>query len=481
MRAQETRTRTSERQASRTKERRPCVAILLAAGEGKRMRSALPKVLAPIAGLPMIGHVVKAARAAGADHIAVVRGPEGEGVAAAARAAFPGVELFEQTERRGTAHAVLQARKAFEKGIEDVLVVFGDTPLIEPSTLREMRVKLAGGAACVVLGFEARDARGYGRLVRRDGELVAIREEKDASREEREITLCNGGLMGFSASAALSILERISDDNSQGEFYLTDAVEIARELGLKTDVVIASESEVMGVNDRIQLAVAENLMQEVLRRIAMRGGATLIAPETVFLSHDTKLGRDVVVEPHVVFGEGVRVEEGARIRAFSHVEGAQVASGAIIGPFARLRPGADIGEEAHIGNFVEVKNARIGPGAKANHLAYLGDASIGAKSNIGAGAITCNYDGFEKHRTEIGSEAFIGTNTSLVAPVRIGQGAYVGSGSVITQDVPQDALALGRARQEVKLGWAAAFRERKAKTGSKGDRAARGPKKSRRG
>ncbi len=458
MRAQETRAKKSEGPVRAASRRRTCLAIVLAAGEGKRMRSALPKVLAPIAGLPMIAHAVKAVREAGADRVAVVVGPGREDVAAAARASFPAVEVFEQTERRGTAHAVLAARRALERGSEDVLIVFGDTPLVDYLTLRRMRLQLAKGADCVVLGFEAGNAHGYGRLVRHEGELVAIREEKDASREERRITLCNGGLMGFSGRAAVSILERISDENAQREFYLTDAVEIARGLTLETDVVIASESEVMGVNDRVQLATAEALMQERLREAAMRGGATLIAPETVFLAHDTRLGRDVVVEPHVVFGEGVRVEEGARIRAFSHVEGAHVASGAIIGPFARLRPGARIGEEAHIGNFVEVKNARIGSRAKANHLAYLGDASVGSGSNIGAGAITCNYDGFEKHRTEIGPEAFIGTNSSLVAPVRIGKGAYVASGSVITRDVPPDSLALGRARQEVKPGWAKAKR-----------------------
>jgi len=468
MRAQETRARKSERQAPRAGRQRTCLAIVLAAGEGTRMRSALPKALAPIAGLPMIAHVVKAARAAGAERIAVVVGPGRDDVAAAARAAFPGVELFEQAQRRGTAHAVLMAKEALTGGSDDVLVLFGDTPLIEPSTLKEMRLKLARGAACVVLGFLARDAHGYGRLVQREGELVAIREEKDASQQEREIKLCNGGLMGFSGSAALSILERISNDNAQGEFYLTDAVEIARELALKTAAVNASENEVMGVNDRVQLAAAEALMQERLREAAMRNGATLLAPQTVFLSHDTKFGRDVVIEPHVVFGQGVQVESAARIRAFSHLEGAHVASGAIVGPFARLRPGAEIGTDAHIGNFVEVKNARIGPGAKANHLAYLGDASVGSRSNIGAGTITCNYDGFDKHRTEIEAEAFIGTNSSLVAPVRIGKGAYVGSGSVITRDVPPDALALGRARQEVKPGWAKAFRERKAK-GSKSD------------
>jgi bifunctional UDP-N-acetylglucosamine pyrophosphorylase/glucosamine-1-phosphate N-acetyltransferase len=465
LKAQETRARKSERPPTRLKARRGCLAVVLAAGEGKRMRSALPKALAPVAGLPMIAHVVRTARAAGADRVAVVVGPGREDVAAAARAAFPTVEVFEQSERRGTAHAVLAARQALAKASEDVLVVFGDTPLVEASTLLHMRAQIAKGADCVVLGFSARDAHGYGRLVTQKGELVAIREEKDASPEEREIKLCNGGLMGFSGKAALPILERIKNDNAQGEFYLTDAVEIARELALKTVAVTASEVEVMGVNDRVQLAKAEALMQVRLREAAMRGGATLVAPETVFLSYDTRLGRDVVVEPHVVFGQGVVVEAGARIRAFSHLEGALVRSGAIIGPFARLRPGADIGEEAHIGNFVEVKNAFIGSRAKANHLAYLGDARVGSGSNIGAGAITCNYDGFDKHRTEIGPDAFIGTNSSLVAPVRIGAGAYVASGSVITEDVPKNALALGRARQVVKPGWAKALRARKGRAG----------------
>ncbi|MBV9738357.1 MAG: bifunctional UDP-N-acetylglucosamine diphosphorylase/glucosamine-1-phosphate N-acetyltransferase GlmU [Hyphomicrobiales bacterium] len=462
-RAQETKAKKSARPARAASRRRTCLAIVLAAGEGKRMRSALPKVLAPIAGLPMIAHVMAAVREGGADRVAVVVGPRREDVASAVRAAFPAVEIFEQGERLGTAHAVLMARKALEKDSQDVLVAFGDTPLIDPWTLKNMRARLAKGADCVVLGFEARDARGYGRLIQQEGELIAIREERDASREERRIRLCNGGLMGFSGRAALPIIERISDNNAQREFYLTDAVEIARDLALRTEIVIGDEDEVMGVNDRAQLAAAEALMQERLRSIAMLGGATLLAPNTVFLSHDTRLEQDVVVEPNVVFGKSVRVREGARIRAFSYLEGVEVGAKAIIGPFARLRPGTRIGAEAHIGNFVEVKNSSVGSRAKANHLAYVGDASVGPGANIGAGAITCNYDGFEKHRTEIGAEAFIGTNSSLVAPVRIGKGAYVASGSVVTREVPPDALALGRARQEVKPGWAKAFRERKTK------------------
>ncbi|MFI5015936.1 MAG: bifunctional UDP-N-acetylglucosamine diphosphorylase/glucosamine-1-phosphate N-acetyltransferase GlmU [Hyphomicrobiales bacterium] len=440
---------------------RRCLVIILAAGEGKRMRSNLPKALAQVAGLPMIGHVVKAAQTAGADRIGVVVAPGREEVAAAARSVFAEVGVFEQAERKGTAHAVLAARAALAEAEDDVLVVFGDTPLIEAATLSRLRGEIAKGAACVVLGFEAADPTGYGRLVARGGELLAIREEKDASPQERAIRLCNGGLMGFAAGTALKILDRIRDHNAQREFYLTDAVEIARDMGLSAAVITAGETEVMGVNDRAQLAAAEAAMQHRLREAAMRGGATLIAPETVFLGHDTRLGRDVVVEPHVVFGRNVRVEDGAVIRSFSHLDGAQVRAGAIVGPFARLRPGADIGEEAHIGNFVEVKNARIGRGVKANHHAYLGDASVGAGTNIGAGTITCNFDGFDKHLTEIGANAFIGTNSALVAPVRIGEGAYIASGSVITTDVPQDALALGRARQVVKAGWAKSFRAKR--------------------
>jgi bifunctional UDP-N-acetylglucosamine pyrophosphorylase / glucosamine-1-phosphate N-acetyltransferase len=446
---------------ARMQNARHCLAIVLAAGEGKRMRSTLSKTLHPIAGLPMISHVITTVRDAGADRIAVVVGPKGEGVAAAARRAFPKAEVFEQSERRGTAHAVLVARAALARASDDVLVVFGDTPLIEAATLSRMRGEIAHGADCVVLGFEAPDPTGYGRLIRQDGALLAIREERDASRAERAITLCNGGLMGFSARQALPILERISDGNAQQEFYLSDAVEIARAMGLVTRVIIASETEVMGVNDRIQLAAAEAKMQSRIREAAMRGGVTLIAPELVFFSHDTQLGRDVVVEPHVVFGPGVVVEKCATIRAFSHIEGAHVGAGTIIGPFARLRPGADIGEGAHVGNFVEVKNTHIGRKAKANHLAYLGDSTVGEGANIGAGTITCNYDGFDKHRTHIGDGAFIGTNSSLVAPVTIGEGAYIGSGSVITDDVPRDALALGRARQANKAGWAKTFREKK--------------------
>jgi bifunctional UDP-N-acetylglucosamine pyrophosphorylase/glucosamine-1-phosphate N-acetyltransferase len=330
---------------------------------------------------------------------------------------------------------------------------------VEAATFARLRAPLAEGAAVAVLGFEAADPAGYGRLLVEAGSLRAIREHKDASEAERAVTLCNAGLMALRGDRALPILERIGNANAQGEYYLTDAVEVAAAGGEACAVVTAPESEVQGVNDRVQLARAEAVMQDRLRRRAMREGVTLQAPETVFLQADTRFGRDVTVEPGVVFGPGVVVEDGAVIHAYSVLEGAVVGEGAQVGPFARLRPGARLGAGAKVGNFVEVKNSDLGPGAKVGHLTYLGDATVGAETNVGAGTITCNYDGFGKHRTVIGAGAFIGSNSSLVAPVRVGEGAYVGSGSVVTEDVPADALALGRGRQAVKPGWAAAFRE----------------------
>ena len=439
---------------------RSCCAVILAAGEGTRMKSARPKVLHEIAGRSMVGHVAEAVRRAGASQIAVVVGPGRDDVAAEARRISPDLEAFTQAERRGTAHAVLAARAALERGAEDLVVAFADTPLIRPETLSRLRAPLAQGAAVVVLGFEARDPAGYGRLVREGGRLAAIREERDASEDERRITLCNAGLMALRGDLALALLGGVDNRNAKGEFYLTDVVEAALAAGEPAEVVIAAEDEVLGVNDRLQLAEAEAAMQARLRRAAMSDGVTLVAPETVFFSHDTRIGRDVVVEPYVYFGPGVVVEEGAVVHAFSHLEGARVARHATLGPYARLRPGALLGEKARIGNFVEIKNAEIGAGAKVNHLSYVGDATVGANANIGAGTITCNYDGFSKHRTAIGEGAFVGTNTSLVAPVTVGDGAYIGSGSVITMNVPADALALGRGRQAVKEGWAAAFRQK---------------------
>jgi bifunctional UDP-N-acetylglucosamine pyrophosphorylase / glucosamine-1-phosphate N-acetyltransferase len=444
------------------------LAIVLAAGEGTRMRSSKPKVLHAVAGKPMLAHVLDVAAGAGIAHVAAVIGPDRADVAQVARESVPDVQVFEQRERLGTAHAVLAAREALQMHRADVLVLFGDNPLIRVETLMAMRARLAQGAAVAALGFMTADPTGYGRFIVEDGELIAIREHKDASEEERQIRLCNGGMMALAGPHALAILERIGNDNAQKEYYLTDAIAVARSLDLVCAAVVVPEEETLGVNDRVQLATAEAVLQRRLRDAAMRAGATLIAPETVFLSHDTKLGRDVLIEPHVVFGAGVTVEDGAVIHAFSHLEGATVASGASVGPYARLRPGADLAAGAKVGNFVEVKAARIGPGAKVNHLTYIGDAEIGAKANIGAGTITCNYDGFEKFKTLIGEGAFIGSNSSLVAPVSIGDGAFVGSGSVVTEDVPADALAVARGRQAIKPDWAKAFRAEKAMRKAKG-------------
>jgi bifunctional UDP-N-acetylglucosamine pyrophosphorylase/glucosamine-1-phosphate N-acetyltransferase len=389
----------------------------------------------------------------------VVVGTGADAVAAEATRVVPAAEIFVQAERRGTAHAVLAAKSAIARMPDDVLVIFGDTPLIRPQTLSRMRRGLADGAALVVLGFRPKDPTGYGRLVLEGNDLVAIREEIDASETERAIGLCNGGSMAFAGSTALAILERIGNDNRKGEYYLTDAIAIARSMGRKAIVIETEEDDVRGVNTNAQLAETEAVLQQRLRKAAMEAGVTLVAPETVFLSSDTKFGRDVVVEPFVVFGAGVTVEDNAVIRSFSHLDRAHVGKGALVGPYARLRPGARLEDDVHIGNFVEVKESVIEAGAKANHLSYIGDATVGAGANVGAGTITCNYDGIGKYRTEIGKNAFIGSNSALVAPVKIGDGAYVGSGSVITRDVPSDALAVGRGRQEIKEGWARRRRE----------------------
>jgi bifunctional UDP-N-acetylglucosamine pyrophosphorylase / glucosamine-1-phosphate N-acetyltransferase len=436
-------------------------AIVLAAGEGTRMASATPKVLHRIAGQTLIGHAVAAVGNAGSDRLAVVVGPDRSDVAAEIRRLAPSAEIFIQTERRGTAHAVLAARAAVARG-DDLLIVFGDTPLLRPETLRELFAALEG-AAIAVLGFHAADPSGYGRLVVERNELIAIREERDASPSEKAIALCNAGAMALSGKHALTLLDRITDKNAKGEFYLTDAVALARAENLKIAVCEAAEEEVMGVNDKSQLAGAEAGMQNRLREAAMKAGATLVAPETVYLAADTRLARDVIVEPFVVFGPGVEVGEGAVIRSFSHLEGAIVGAGASVGPFARLRPGTKLGAGVRIGNFVETKEAEFGEKAKANHLSYVGDAFVGAGANIGAGTITCNYDGFNKHKTDIGNGAFIGSNSSLVAPVKIGHGAYVASGSVITGGVPDDSLGVSRARQVNKEGWAKDLRALKSK------------------
>ncbi len=442
---------------------RRCLTIVLAAGEGVRMRSVRPKVLHELAGRSMLAHVVSTVREGATGDIAVVVGPNGDSVASEALKVAPDAKIAVQRERWGTADAVLAARDHIERGYDDILVLYADTPLIEAMTLDAMRAALGSGTDLVALGFEAADPTGYGRLIERDGRLIAIREHKDANAEERASLLCNAGPIAFDGAKALSLLDAVKPTNAQNEYYLTDIVEIAGARGLTAKAIIAKESEVMGVNDRAQLAAAERALQGRLRRRAMAGGATLTAPETVFLSFDARIGRDVLIEPHVVIGPGCCIEDGAVIRAFSHLEGARVAGGAIIGPFARLRPGADIAVNAKIGNFVEIKQSSIEEGAKVNHLTYIGDARVGAKANIGAGTITCNYDGFHKHRTDIGAGAFIGSNSALVAPITIGDGAYIGSGSVITKPVEADALAVARGRQAVIPGWGKAFRERHKK------------------
>lgn len=438
---------------------RPLVTVILAAGKGTRMRSGLPKVLHRIAGRSMLGHALALAKALGGDRLAVVVGPDMDLVRREAAAAAPGAEVFVQERQLGTADAVLAARGAIQGYMGDLLVLFADTPLVTRETVETLIGALDGGAQVAVLGFEAREPGSYGRLITdKDGSLAAIREAKDASPAERAIRLCNSGVMAFRLDEPLAVLGEIGNANAKGEFYLTDAVEIVRRRGGRAAFVVCDEDEVLGVNARSELAAAEAIWQRRARDRAMAEGVTLIAPETVWLSFDTALGRDVTIEPNVFFGPGVTVGDGAEIKANSYLEGAVVGAGARVGPFARLRPGAALGRDVHVGNFVEVKNVTLGDGAKANHLSYLGDGAVGAKANIGAGTIFCNYDGFQKHRTEIGAGVFVGSNSALVAPVRIGDGAYIGSGSVITRDVAPDALALARGRQEERPGWAQKFR-----------------------
>ncbi len=446
------------------------LAIILAAGQGTRMRSERPKVLHEVAGRPMIAHAIAAACEAGASDLALVVAPGMEAVTEAAQRVHAALQPYVQLEALGTGHAVLAALPAFEEFDGDVLVQYGDTPLLRAGTLARVRESVANGADVVVAGFEARDPSGYGRLLTdANGALLAIREEKDATPEERAVTLCNSGIMGFRGSVLAGLLDRIGNNNAKREYYLTDAVGLAVGDGLKAVAIACPEEEVLGVNDRAQLAKAEAETQVRLRADAMANGATLVAPDTVFFAHDTVVGRDVRIEPHVIFGPGVVIEDGATIKGFSHIEGARIASGAVIGPFARLRPGTNIGPKARVGNFVEMKNATLEDGAKVNHLTYIGDAHIGAGANVGAGTITCNYDGFDKHKTEIGAGAFIGSNSALVAPVKIGAGAYIGSGSVINRDVAADALALTRSPQIEKEGWASKFRALRTRAKSLAD------------
>jgi bifunctional UDP-N-acetylglucosamine pyrophosphorylase/glucosamine-1-phosphate N-acetyltransferase len=440
---------------------RSCLTIVLAAGEGTRMRSSLPKVLHPVAGSSLLAHVLRAAPRGDGDALAVVVGPDHHAVVDEVKRIRSDATTFVQRERKGTAHAVLAAREAIVKGADDLLIVFGDTPLVTAATFDRLRAALADGAALAVLGFHAADPTGYGRLLVQGDQLIAIREQADASEQERKVTLCNAGMMAFAGKSALQILDRIGNANNKNEYYLTDAVAITRELGLRATVIETGEDEVRGINTKAQLAEAESVMQTKLRQAALDAGVTMIAPETVFLAADTTFGRDVTIEPFVVIGPGVSIGDGAVIHSFSHITEAEIGKKVSVGPYARIRPGTTLGEGVRIGNFVETKAAFIGAGAKANHLAYIGDAHVGEKANIGAGTIMCNYDGFDKHKTEVGAGAFVGSNSSLVAPVKIGAGAYIGSGSVITREVPGDALAVERNEQAVKPGWAKRFREMK--------------------
>src|SRR3954451_8277909 len=444
---------------------RTSLTIVLAAGEGTRMRSSKPKVLHPVAGQSMLAHVLGAAPKGAGASLAVVIGPDHGPVADEVKRTRPDATTFIKAERLGTANGVLAARDAIARGADDLLVVFGDTPLISAETFARLRAPLAQAAALDVLGCRAVDPTGYGRLLLEGDRLMAIREHADATEQERKVTLCNAGVMAFDGHRALKILDRIGNANSKGEYYLVDAVTIVREMGLEAVVIETSEDGVRGINTKAQLAEAEAVMQARLRKAALDAGVTLIAPETIYLAADTTFGSDVTIEPFVVIGPGVSIADGAVIHSFSHVVQTTIGKKASVGPYARLRPGTSLGDGARIGNFVETKAAILEAGVKVNHLSYIGDATVGANSNIGAGTITCNYDGFLKHKTIIGTGAFVGTNSSLVAPVKIGNGAYVGSGSVITKDVPDDAMAVERSPQNNREGGAARYRE--MKTGGK--------------
>ena len=449
--------------------------VILAAGIGKRMRSSKPKVLHPLAGRPMIGHLMASVARLRPDITAVVVGPEMDSVLDAARQAAPGLSVVPvvQRDRRGTGHAVQLTRRALGKHRGDVLILLGDGPTVQPETMKRLlAARRSAKAAVAVLGFRTPDPAHYGRMVvGAGGTLERMVEARDASKEEKRITLCNTGVIAADGALLFDLLSELRPNNVQKELYLTDVVEIARARGLRCAYAEAPEGEFLAINSRAELAAAEAAIQTQLRAAAMEGGATLIDPATVWLSYDTELGKDVTIGPNVFFGPGVKIGDGVVIHSFCHLTDAKVASGATIGPFARLRPGADVGPGVHIGNFVEIKNARLGDGAKANHFAYLGDARIGAKVNIGAGTILCNYDGYSKHMTDIGAEVFIGSNATLVAPVKIGARAFVAAGSTITDSVPPDGLAFGRARQITKKRAGATLRDQLKRARSEKNRA----------
>ena len=436
-------------------------AVILAAGQGTRMKSPLPKVLHPVGGRSMLDRAIDAAEGAGCDRVIVVVGTHSPAVREAAVKRVGEANIAVQDPPLGTGHAVNAARDLLKDFEGAVIVSYADTPLVSSAVLKPV-FERAETADLAVMGFAAADPGAYGRLVMQGDNLDAIVEAREATPEQRAITACNSGILACRAELLFSLLAEVKNENSKGEYYLTDIVGLARDRDLQPKVTMASEDDVLGANSQAELAIAERVWQDSVRKTFMDNGVHMPAPETVFFSYDTQIAPGVVIEPNVIFAEGVTVASGAVIRAFSHLEGAKVGEGALIGPYARLRPGADIGKDAHIGNFVEVKNVTVGEGAKANHLSYLGDGSIGAKTNIGAGTIFCNYDGYFKYQTVIGAGAFIGSNASLVAPVTIGDGAMTASGSVITRDVPSDAMAVARGQQVEKAGWAKAFRDKKA-------------------
>lgn len=428
--------------------------IVLAAGEGSRMESDRPKVLHEIAGAPMIAHVLGVAHAIEANMRVVVVGHGGDAVRDTVTNLDEDIRVVEQAQQLGTAHAVTMAAPVLEGATGDAVVLYGDTPFIRPETLTAMSDARKGGADIVVLGFNAADPGRYGRLLTDGDTLTRIVEWKDATEVERAVTLCNSGVIMAETSTLLRLAAAVGNGNAAGEYYLTDIVELGRTEGLTSRVVTCSEAETLGINTRADLAAAEAVFQANARRDAMVNGVTLLAPDSVYFSYDTHIGRDAIVEQHVVFAPGVTVESGATIRAFSHLEGAHVGAGSVVGPYARLRPGAELSNDVKIGNFVEIKNTTIADGAKVNHLSYIGDAEIGAETNIGAGTITCNYDGVFKHKTKIGERVFIGSNTMLVAPVSVGNEAMTATGTVVTRDVPEGDMAIGRPRQENKTGLA---------------------------
>lgn len=446
----------------------PVNLIILAAGQGTRMKSDLPKVLHPLGGAPMLHYAMDRANHIEPDKIVVVAGYMAYQVEASATAHNPEAITVRQNEQLGTAHAVLQAEAELSESRGDVLVLLGDTPFFRPEIVDEL-ITARQSHDVVFMGFDTPNPDRYGRFVMTGDILERIVEFKDATKAERSITLCNAGIVIADGPTLFSLLKDVKNDNAAGEYYLPDIVDIAHSRGLSVGAVICAEPEIQGINSRAELAEAERKLQIHLRTEMLDTGVTMISPETVIFAADTVVGRDTVIEPHVVFGPDVTVESGATIRAFSHLEGCHVSRGAIVGPYARLRPGAELAEDVKVGNFVEIKNAELGEGAKVNHLSYIGDASVGAAANIGAGTVTCNYDGVMKHRTEIGERAFIGSDTMLVAPVRVGDDAMTASGSVITQDVPDGALALGRAKQENKPGLAQKLfaKLRAAKTATK--------------